>query len=945
MRSRNEEKFEFLKTSLIQKADLITNQDEAEVVVDQIAKGLAPLIQDEVNLKFAYELFDFICESTSNDFVKYHCWVMHGYLLLEAHRYRDAKTEFEKAMSVANGHQPVHSSDWEVLYYRLGECYDGLGDINTAIDYYERTIQVSQNRDDVDSMDHYCFASSNKGIRLFEQNRLPEALHCFQSALDKALKTGLDEVSVDCSIYISNILTLQNKPSEALSILVALIENKSIEIKAEDRAVLYNNIGRVYEELDEFKKAQDYLNLSLKIHPEESKETEVLFAFILGSQASYHMNLGQYDIALPILEKAEKLALKHNEDALSMEIADVFSRLMLHMENYNESIDYSITAISYSNIEPQRKALLYSTLALSLARNRKRSRAKKFSRKSLKLLAAYHQLHDAAAIYGHVAEVYFLDFQYVRALSLFKKAHDTYNGTKVQAPISTVFDLGSCFFYLRAYQQAEPLLQQAIRRVSDSVNRLPLRGQFHYLHDQILSFQLLNFIFHNEERQEDLIANIELSKSWSQKKKVSKVDLKGHLRDLPPEEIVVQYANSDFRILLIQVISSDGVKCIQVDTLAIWKRYSFLLDNLIEQVNESLIDPFFRLAKKRIPNKEKYSQWDILELSILAYRKQLQVKAVSPSESKSTRYLREFLIEVLIHPIQEFLDTGMQIHVIPDLSLTLLPFEAIIDISVSIQYVHSLSDLNKGKRKKNGKVRVLSCSEYSHVTPEVAYDNKAYYDNLVSYLYDINKTLGDGKRIDHFLNLCGEKYWSNLDHVNNEAIAIREIAKNNASLYSSKDKDIRSFLSFNQNCQIIHIAAHSEVNQYLPELSRIVTVKDQDSLDSLTYNEIRKEMRVMADLVVLSSCETALGRVYQGGGMQGLARAFKDAGANYVLSSLWKVNDKFTVLFMQQFYQFVLKQRLPYNVALSRTKEIFRTQTLFGSKYSRPYYWASFVLI
>ncbi len=93
------------------------------------------------------------------------------------------------------------------------------------------------------------------------------------------------------------------------------------------------------------------------------------------------------------------------------------------------------------------------------------------------------------------------------------------------------------------------------------------------------------------------------------------------------------------------------------------------------------------------------------------------------------------------------------------------------------------------------------------------------------------------------------------------------------------------------------------------------------------------------ELVVLSACETGLGDIVGNEGVYGLQRAFKIAGAKYLIMSLWKVDDRSTQAFMTSFYRHWLMEK-------KTVPEAFRsTQLEMRAKYSGAYDWAGFVLI
>jgi CHAT domain-containing protein len=107
----------------------------------------------------------------------------------------------------------------------------------------------------------------------------------------------------------------------------------------------------------------------------------------------------------------------------------------------------------------------------------------------------------------------------------------------------------------------------------------------------------------------------------------------------------------------------------------------------------------------------------------------------------------------------------------------------------------------------------------------------------------------------------------------------------------------------------------------------------------LTAYEISQMNLSNTELVVLSACETGLGQVSGNEGVYGLQRAFKIAGAKYLIMSLWKVDDQSTRAFMTEFYKQWLqgKQSIP---------QAFRAaQQSMRAKNSSPYDWAGFVLI
>ena len=99
-------------------------------------------------------------------------------------------------------------------------------------------------------------------------------------------------------------------------------------------------------------------------------------------------------------------------------------------------------------------------------------------------------------------------------------------------------------------------------------------------------------------------------------------------------------------------------------------------------------------------------------------------------------------------------------------------------------------------------------------------------------------------------------------------------------------------------------------------------------------------LHLSAELVVLSACDTALGKDIEGEGLVGIAHAFISAGSKSVVASLWKVDDRATAALMAEFYRAMLRDGLPPAAALRTAKEKIRQQKMW----SAPYFWAGFVL-
>lgn len=143
--------------------------------------------------------------------------------------------------------------------------------------------------------------------------------------------------------------------------------------------------------------------------------------------------------------------------------------------------------------------------------------------------------------------------------------------------------------------------------------------------------------------------------------------------------------------------------------------------------------------------------------------------------------------------------------------------------------------------------------------------------------------------------------------------------------------------------QIVHFATHGFFNTDHPEFSGVVLSmvnRDGTKTNGFLPLEDVYNLNLSAELVVLSACDTALGKSVQGEGVVGLTRGFMYAGARSVVTSLWKVDDRATAALMKEFYKSMLQDCMTPASALRVAKLKIREE----KAWSAPYFWAGFVL-
>ena len=143
--------------------------------------------------------------------------------------------------------------------------------------------------------------------------------------------------------------------------------------------------------------------------------------------------------------------------------------------------------------------------------------------------------------------------------------------------------------------------------------------------------------------------------------------------------------------------------------------------------------------------------------------------------------------------------------------------------------------------------------------------------------------------------------------------------------------------------RIVHFATHGLINNQNPDLSGIVlSLVDEQGRPQNGFLRLYDvyNLKLNSDLVVLSACQTALGKEIKGEGLIGLTRGFMYAGAPRVVASLWRIDDRASADVMTRFYTSMLKDGLRPAAAL-RAAQI---AMLRDKRWQSPHYWAAFTI-
>ena len=300
------------------------------------------------------------------------------------------------------------------------------------------------------------------------------------------------------------------------------------------------------------------------------------------------------------------------------------------------------------------------------------------------------------------------------------------------------------------------------------------------------------------------------------------------------------------------------------------------------------------------------------------------------------------LSRMLLHPVAQRLK-GKRLVVIADGILQYLPFSA-LPLSDGIPLVSRFAVAYQPSASTAAAIR----SEREARSPA---------PNLVAVLADPVYGKGDprvsgiqiaarpSEELTRSVKESGLVELNRLPGTRTEAAILRQLT-NGERLLEAVGFEASRDTVFNKGLEtyrILHFATHGLVNSLHPELSGLVLSlvdrkgRPQDGF--LQAHEIY-QLKLGADLAVLSACQTALGKEIRGEGLIGLTRAFIVAGAPRVVASLWSVSDAATAELMKRFYRAILKDGLTPAAALRQAQDSLRRER----RWSAPYFWAGFIL-
>ncbi|MBL8167873.1 MAG: CHAT domain-containing protein [Acidobacteria bacterium] len=302
-----------------------------------------------------------------------------------------------------------------------------------------------------------------------------------------------------------------------------------------------------------------------------------------------------------------------------------------------------------------------------------------------------------------------------------------------------------------------------------------------------------------------------------------------------------------------------------------------------------------------------------LEQKVQAFRRAVSDASTSDDQAKA---LAAELYQILIEPLEPFLSDKQTVCVVPDKILHSLPFAALF----SVRHRKFLVETHALVTAPSASVFLLCIERARHQGlgkngQMLAVGNPQFDPIAYPQLSDLAAATGEAIQVaanySHHHTLTAEQ---------------------------ATEEAVKSAI---KRAAIIHLATHGVIDERSWANSRLVLAKsftENGEDGALRAYEIAQMRLPTARLIVLSACQSNVGRVYRGEGVIGLSRAFLSAGAPSVVASFWAVDSDISAILMTDFH----KQLRTYSVSQALRRAQLNLLNSNNLQHRHPYYWAAF---
>lgn len=763
----------------------------------------------------------------------------------------------------------------------IGKLYNDAGDFQQALDYYLRALPLF-----VDTPSRRAIALNNIGVAYSSLGEQERALDYLQQALE-VLKVGND------------------RGAEALTL---------------------NNIGYAYDRLDKYREALDYYHQSRAIVQKIGNRS--LEAQTLDLMGATYSHMGQPDKALELHQQSldiQRTTKNIRREALSHSNLGYVYTVLSQPEKGIDHLNQALTTFRNIN-DLNSAAIVMEARARAQQKLGNLTEARKDVEESLSLIETVRARSGSQSL--RASYLASKEKAYELYVDLLMQQHAKDPSSRHDAEALQASERGRARSLLELLNEAPADIEHGVgvdlvkreREIRKSINAkaqrlIQLRAQ-NGSRQEIETFDK-EIRALEDEYQQVQVAIRKASPAYAELTQPQPLGLKEIQQLLEPNTVLLEYSLGDERSY-VWAVTQDSLK-------------TFVLPKG-EDIKKLAQDVYQSLTARSVTKS----------LETPAQRQQRIAQADKQFQQASAELGR-----MILAPVAAELGTK-RLVVIADGALQYVPFSALPVSAASRRPLildHELVSLPSASSLAIQRQTLANRKPAPKMLAVIA--DPVFSSTDSRFKPGTASATGDGTRIiEHGLTGSGGPLTvRRLPFTRQEADQILAVAPGGSNLRALDFRANRSIATSGElsNYRYVHFATHGYLDTSRAGLSAIVlSLVDErgNPQDGFLRTHDIYNLKLPAELVVLSACETGLGKEVKGEGLDGLTRGFMYAGARRVVVSLWNVNDKATAGLMQHLYVGMLKNNKTPAAAL-RDAQI---RMLRVNQWQSPYYWAGFVL-
>lgn len=926
----------------------------------QIGK-LEMILGEKKEADFSFNQALKLAETSGNQIEK--AKILSEFVLLALADEKVAASEKYLKQALAVSEQTADASAQAAAFFSASQFYY-VPDSSKSVKYLQKSVELWKSAGDLEGEATALYKLSYVYIDFWDYASAREVLN---SALSKWETLGDLRGQAFTLRAMATVLGVSNEKQKALEYLNKAEQLIPKDIDFFEQAGVYNSYGYIYESYGDLNLSLTYRQKAFELY----KTDRHLYGQLATTVSLCRLNslLGNDAAALECLTNGESLAKSVGDSFyLTLLQEESGNYYLLRNDFQNAKLNYE-KALQYFEKKNNHRQISQITAKLGMLFERKGNltAAEKYFQQSLKLNRKVKDVFSETETLFHLSKIFALRGENETATELIEQSinlteqlySDVINSKLKKTYFSNVFDRYELYINLlmKRHQQfpAEGFDRQALQASEKSRARSML---------ETLSLAEISVAKNADPelvRRENEICNLlnlkatqitDLYNTNSSKQEIEKITAEMNVLAHRLEEIKTALKQKSPLYATIKNPSPFDVAAFQnrvLDNQTLLLEFSLGTEaSYLWVIGKNEIS-FFRL-----PAREQIETHLQKLLSMLTVHQSQPNESVADYQARNSRaekdYSREAQIfsDLIFGQLAERI-AGKRLIIVPDGKLRYFPISALplpysnngepILLSNEIIYAPSASTLmlltEQSAETSNSKKNLM-------VFADPVFTNKDL--RLTKNADDVEETISTAAALNFFRTSESLNALPRLRASKDEANSIIEIVGGSSDLASGFNATRELVLNPEiSQYRIVHFATHGILDEIRPELSSLILSRfDEQGNEKnglIRLNDIYR-LNLNAELVVLSACNTGIGKEIKGEGLMSLDNAFLQTGAKSVVSSLWKVDDYAAQELMKSFYAELAVGDITTSEALRRAQIKMRSL----SQYKSPFYWAAFTI-